>query len=136
MMRTTAEADNFNLASVLNVISKMIRCVKKMLPAAVVVCLAAGRLAAQPAAGLNGLPLFFEAGPGRPADPPQFLARTRDGQVTISPAGVDLALRPEAAVAMRSVSRSELPAASWSMDRASAEKMSLVEPTRARRART
>jgi len=100
-MRTTAEADNFNLASVLNVISKMIRCVKKMLPAAVVVCLAAGRLAAQPAAGLNGLPLFFEAGPGRPADPPQFLARARDGQVTISPAGVDLALRPEAAVAMR-----------------------------------
>src|SRR5579859_5437077 len=41
----------------------------------------------------------------------------------------------KAAVAIRSVSRRELAAASCRMERASAEKMSLVAPTRARRVR-
>ena len=100
-MRTTAVADNFNLALVTPVISKMIRCVKNLLPAGLALLLATGHLPAQTAAGPNGLPLYFEARPGGPDGVPQFIARSRDGQVTITPAGAQIALHADAAVGVR-----------------------------------
>ena len=71
-------------------------CIKNLLAAIPVVVLATMSVSAQSVSSLGNLPLYFEAqGQGGAR---QYLAHSRDGQVLISPAGAEIALRSEAVV--------------------------------------
>jgi len=98
-----AALDNFNLASVTNVIFKMICRVKHILIVSLAVALTGMSLPAQVVSSLGSLPLYFEAGPGRPDAATQFIARSRDGRVLISRGEFQIDLRPNAAVQARFV---------------------------------
>ena len=92
-----AVPDNFNLASVTPVISKMIRCAKNIFVSLAVV-LTSVSLSAQVVSSLGSLPLYFEAGPVSSDGTAQFLARSRDGQVLVSSAGAQISLGRDATV--------------------------------------
>jgi len=95
-----AGADNSNLASAIPVNSKMTRSILHKFLGGLLVVLTSAAAMAQSAHSLGSLPLYFaEQAPENGV--PVFQARSRDCQVSITPAKVQLNLRNQAAIQAR-----------------------------------